>query len=270
MKARTGFPMHPSPTRAACWMVVATALLVTACTTAGTSPETTDGTVRTTGTVVSIDTQPWTYDGNAVVRVDTADGGRVDVQLPARWNLCQAAPVDVDALSVGMQVELVGASAGEGGVVVCEDLSHRLAPLEPAPPPADATGTTMGGDGSAIELLPLTEADIAGATLQGELACSFSDNSGGALLLAKGNVASEEPSRGVVNVAGYVEPVAALGGFDAMLHGTRFSGAGKVILVELTGPAIGGGESPSNPATLTYYRADGGERKFSGQWQCGP
>ena len=83
-------------------------------------------------------------------------------------------------------------------------------------------------------------------------------------------MASDAPSRGVVKVGGYVEPVAAPGGFDAMLRGARFSGAGKVIRVELTGPAVGGGESPPNPATLTYQRADGAERTFAGQWQCGP
>lgn len=271
MKSRIAFAINPLGTLAARWAVLATTLIVTACTTASPTPDIMSEAVRTSGTVASIDTQPWTYDGNAVVQVDTADHGRVDVQLPARWSLCQAAPVDVDALSFGMQIELVGAAAGEGAVVVCEDPSHRLAPLEPASPPTNATGTTVGGDGSAIELLPLTEADIEGATLEGELACSFAlDSGGGPLLLAKGNVASDDPSRGVVNVGGYVEPVAAPGGFDAMLRGTRFAGTGKVVLVELTGPAVGGGESPPNPSTLTYQRADGAERAFSGQWQCGP
>src|SRR5690606_8608457 len=131
-------------------------------------------------------------------------------------------------------------------------------------------GTTVGGDGSAIELLPLSDADIEGAMLEGELACAFSMDGGGTLLLAKGNVASSDPSRGVVNVAGYVEPVAAPAGFHDMLRGTRVSGAGKVLQVEPTGPAIGGAESPPHPATLTYQRADGAERAFSGRWACGP
>lgn len=232
--------------------------------------DTTGGVVRTTGSVASIDTQPWAYDGNATVQVDTSDRGRIDVQLPARWNLCQATPVDVEALEVGMQVEVVGAPAVEGEVVVCEHPSHRLVPVEPAPLSANVLGSRIGGDGSAIELLPLSDADIEGAMLEGELACAFSIDGGGTLLLAKGNVASNDPSRGVVNVAGYVEPVAAPGGFDVMLRGTRFSGAGKVVLVELTGPAIGGGESPPHPATLTYQRADGAERTFAGRWECGP
>ena len=47
------------------------------------------------GSIASIDTKPWTYDGSAVVLLDTATQGRVAVQLPARWNLCKAPPVEV-------------------------------------------------------------------------------------------------------------------------------------------------------------------------------
>src|SRR5687768_9293749 len=47
------------------------------------------------GTVQSVDTAPWAFDGNATVTIDTTTHGRVDVQLPARWNLCKAsAPPD--------------------------------------------------------------------------------------------------------------------------------------------------------------------------------
>lgn len=89
------------------------------------------GDARATGVVASIDTGPWTYDGNAVVQVETAGGRRLQVQLPARWNLCQAAPVDIEALAVGMRVDVVGAVAGEEDVVVvCADASHRLAPVD--------------------------------------------------------------------------------------------------------------------------------------------
>src|SRR5690606_25283524 len=221
MKSRAPFASGRSPIPGACWSLIAAALLATACTTAGDAAVTTDtvgDAVRSTGTVASIDTQPWAYDGNATVQVDTADRGRIEVQLPARWNLCQAAPVDVEALEIGVQVEVVGAPAGEGALVVCEDPSHRLVPVEPArPSAANATGTTVGGDGSAIELLPLSEADIERAMLDGELACSFSLEAGGTILLAKGSVASSDPSSGVLNVAAYVAPVAAPGGFDAML-----------------------------------------------------
>ena len=85
---------------------------------------------RTTGTVVAVDTGPWAYDGNAVVQVDT-QAGRVAVQLPARWNLCQAQAVDVDALGVGTRVEVVGEQIAGREIVVCADPSHRLAPLPP-------------------------------------------------------------------------------------------------------------------------------------------
>ena len=263
--------MSRTPRVIRCSLALAAALAVTACANPPDAAPTADALVRATGTVVAIDTQPWTYDGHAVVQVDTADRGRVDVQLPARWNLCQAAPVDVEALAVGMQVRVVGAADGKDALVVCGDTEHRLQPVESTPSPEDSEGTTIGGDGSAIELAPLTADDIEGASLRGELACSFSHAAvDGPVLLAKGDVASDAPSRGVLKLGDYVEMVAAPGGFDAMLRGTQFSGAGKVLLVELTGPATGGGESPPNPATLTYHRADGAQRTFAGQWQCGP
>ena len=86
--------------------------------------------VRTTGVVVSIDTQPWTFDGNAIVQVDTATHGRLQVQLPARWNLCEAGQVDVEALAVGMRVDVVGAASGQDAVVVCADAAHHLVPVD--------------------------------------------------------------------------------------------------------------------------------------------
>ncbi len=82
------------------------------------------------GTIVSIDTQPWTYDGNAVVLLDTGSSGRVSVQLPARWNLCKAGPVDVTALAVGQRVQAIGTVTAAGELVVCERAEHRLAPAD--------------------------------------------------------------------------------------------------------------------------------------------
>ncbi len=152
--------------------------------------------------------------------------------------------------------------------------------VESSPNMADApTGVsnsaTIGGDGSEIRLDPLAPVDLADASLPGELGCTFSSPglSPGVfvpLLVAKGNVASRDAAIGIVKVAGYVERVAAPGGFDAMAKGTSFSGKGKTIGIALTGPATGGGESPSRPATLTYDRADGARRSFAGTWQCGP
>lgn len=85
-----------------------------------------------------------------------------------------------------------------------------------------------------------------------------------------GDVASREPAQGIVKVGSNVERVTAPGGFDAMLKGVTFAGAGKTIRVDVTGSAIGGGESPPFPATLTYDRADGAQRTFAGRWVCGP
>jgi len=148
------------------------------------------------------------------------------------------------------------------------------APSSPAPvvavPSAPSESPTVGGDGSAIKLSPLTSADLQAEPLQGELACSFAAGEAAPLLFAQGNVASKEAAQGVVKVGDYVERVAAPGGFDGMLKGAVFSGAGKTIRVTPTGPAVGGGESPPRPATLTYERADGASRTIAGRWTCGP
>ncbi|WP_199730834.1 hypothetical protein [Luteimonas sp. 100069] len=217
------------------------------------------------GTVVAIDTRPWAYDGHAVVEVDVDGGGRVALQLPARWNLCEAAPVDLEALAPGVRVQAVGAAESEGRLTVCNDAGHRLVTLAPL------GGPTRGGDGSESMLSPLSLQEIEGAALAGELGCSFAGTAGKApLLLAMGDVASNAPARGVVKVGDYLEQVAAPGGFDGMLRGARFAGAGKTIDIEVTGAAVGGGESPPVAATLTYHRADGAQRQWVGWWQCGP
>jgi len=140
-------------------------------------------------------------------------------------------------------------------------------PVAPATPPDSAT---VGGDGSAIQLSALSTADLEAETLAGELGCGFSTDAASPLLVAKGDVASKDAAVGLVKVGDYVERVAAPGGFDGMLKGAVFSGAGKTIRVALTGPPTGGGESPPRPATLTYQRADGASRVFAGRWECGP
>jgi len=139
---------------------------------------------------------------------------------------------------------------------------------EPVPSGA-ADGETVGGDGSQIRLTPLSEKDMAGATLSGELACSFGRGRD-TLLLAKGDVGSKERAWGVIKVGDYVEQVSAPGGYDGMLRDATFAGKGTTLKLALTGPATGGGESPPRPATLTYLRADGASRLFRGNWTCGP
>ena len=79
------------------------------------------------GEVVRVDTDPWAYDGNAVITISTADTGTINVQLPARWNLCKAPPPDnVQALKRGDRVQVVGTVTAPGELVVCEQPEHRL------------------------------------------------------------------------------------------------------------------------------------------------
>lgn len=83
------------------------------------------------GDVVNVDTNPWAYDGNAVVTVSTANAGTVSVQLPARWNLCKAtAPGDVQALKPRDRVQAIGTVTAPGELVVCERAEHRLRKIE--------------------------------------------------------------------------------------------------------------------------------------------
>jgi hypothetical protein len=78
------------------------------------------------GRVSSIDTAPWAYDGNAVVGVATNAHGVVAVHLPARWNLCEAPAVDVQALAIGDDVRATGSVGAAGELVVCERPEHGL------------------------------------------------------------------------------------------------------------------------------------------------
>ncbi|GAB6194792.1 hypothetical protein [Lysobacter xanthus] len=81
------------------------------------------------GRVRSVDTAPWAYDGNATVVVTTPDGD-VRVQLPARWNLCKAAPVEgVQGFAAGDRVRATGTVNAPGEITVCERAEHRLVRL---------------------------------------------------------------------------------------------------------------------------------------------
>lgn len=123
----------------------------------------------------------------------------------------------------------------------------------------------------ALMLSPLSEADLTANPLGGELGCSFATaDSQAPLLVAMGVVASSEPARGLIKVAGQITPVSAPGGFDAISRGSVFTGDGLTLTVALTGPAETGGESPPRPATLTAERADGARLVTAGRWQCGP
>lgn len=129
---RTDLFRHARPAGKPLAAAAVVALASASCTTRGEGPAAAAGSVAVEGTVAAIDLQPWTYDGHAVVEVDVPGRGRVAVRLPARWNLCKAAPVDVAALAVGLRVLAVGEAAGadEGvdALTVCSDPGHRLVP----------------------------------------------------------------------------------------------------------------------------------------------
>ena len=82
------------------------------------------------GRIIAIDLAPWTYDGNAVIKIQSDANGLVSVQLPARWNLCKAAPVNTNVLAVGRRVRVVGTVGQAGEIGVCERAEHRLQLLD--------------------------------------------------------------------------------------------------------------------------------------------
>lgn len=111
--------------------VLCAAVSIAGCAIAPATPQASGSQVAVEGSIASIDTQPWTYDGNAVIVIATAAAERVEVHLPARWNLCAAAPVEVAALAVGMPVRVVGTRGEDGRVVVCQSAAHQLIPATP-------------------------------------------------------------------------------------------------------------------------------------------
>ena len=120
--------MKPRTTASTVRLTTALAACVSlaACTTTPAAPRWTVGQQATVeGQVATVDTTPWTYDGSAVVTLATP-AGNVDVQLPARWNLCKAGQVDVAAMRAGQRVRAVGSVTDDGHVVVCERVEHRL------------------------------------------------------------------------------------------------------------------------------------------------
>jgi len=106
---------------------LALACVLSACATSSQSTAPGTGETAFEGTIVSVDTSPWAYDGNAVIVVATRDAGTRQVQLPARWNLCKAeAPADVQSLAPDDRVHVAGAVDDSGAVVVCAQPGHHL------------------------------------------------------------------------------------------------------------------------------------------------
>lgn len=89
-----------------------------------------EGEATLAGKLVAVDTAPWAYDGNAVVQVAVPGHGIVAVHLPARWNLCAAPPVPVEAFAIGDDVRVRGTVGADGAVVVCEGSDHGITPVD--------------------------------------------------------------------------------------------------------------------------------------------
>jgi len=194
------------------------------------------------------------------------------------------------ALSAMVGVALLSACNGKDTPVPIGDSDAAVAPpATPAPAampsasetlPVDSPAlpgpTVVGGDGSQLVLSGLTATDLAQVTLQGELACSFTQGAGGpALLIARGDVADGDGRASfAVKIGDYVQQGTALedGGYDGMLDGARFGTQGMTLTVRDVSdvPAQPGGESPPHGAELLAQRADGAERSFAGLWTCGP
>jgi hypothetical protein len=109
-------------------IALAASLLAGCATPAGTQATGSAGSeVVLEGRVVSVDTAPWTYDGNALLVVDGTSRGRITAQLPARWNLCKAQGFDVlQTLKAGDRVRVAGTLTAEGDVSVCGQASHHV------------------------------------------------------------------------------------------------------------------------------------------------
>ena len=140
-------------------------------------------------------------------------------------------------------------------------------------PDSPATeGPTRGGDGSQITLQPLTPGQLQGVDLPGELACSFSADTGATLLLARADVTPDGMVRSAVNNNGYVEALGngRAGGFNDLADGITLSGKGMTVVLARGAAQPTGNESTQHVATLTVQRADGAERTYDGLLTCGP
>ena len=97
-------------------------LLVAACSSTPPAPA---GTTTVAGEVLSVDLEPMTYDGSAVIMLRT-EAGEQRVEIPARTNLCQADGLDIAlAAQPGDRLTVTGEQTG-GALVPCADPSHAV------------------------------------------------------------------------------------------------------------------------------------------------
>ncbi|KCZ55393.1 hypothetical protein HY29_12720 [Hyphomonas beringensis] len=176
--------------------------------------------------------------------------------------------------ALALSLALVAACSQEDATPLEPDAVPALTPAETGEP-LDKAGTseTIGGDGSNIQLLPITaDTDL---DVEGELGCSFQTEPDNALLfVAKANVGDEFRPRGGINNNGYAETLTGVetGGFSALeTEGGKFGGKGMTLTLTPNEKRVNDGtETVSHSADLLVQRADGAERTYQGVWTCGP
>lgn len=177
-----------------------------------------------------------------------------------------------------MRIAILGAATL--ALAACnQDAGPAGEPAESPPPAAPAVPSPPAS------LEPLGEADISGAALEGELACSFrreeGEGQGGGeamLFLGRGDVSDEAGAAAVVRHGGQVIRLTmdGTGGYDAMADGARFTGAGLALAIAPDGgdalpedPQVAM-ESPIHRATLTFTPKGAPEQTIAGLYECGP
>ena len=136
---------------------------------------------------------------------------------------------------------------------------------------AAALATTAGQAAPrAPDLQPLTGA-AAARLVDGALRCVFADRVGTTLLLAAADVRSR--ARPTAAVRFHLLPLRLIGsgtgGFDALVRGGTFRGAGTTATIT-RGPRLATGtEETRHRATVRVSRG-GGTRVYRGVWSCGP
>ena len=138
--------------------------------------------------------------------------------------------------------------------------------------PAVPETPTVGGDGSRIELLAVSAAQLETVDLPGELACTFEAPTHGTLLVARADVLPDGEVRAVLSNNGFTEMLAngEAGGFNDLLDGVTLGGKGLTVGIARGVDQPTGDETTRHAATLTVQREDGAARTYEGTWTCGP
>lgn len=120
---------------------------------------------------------------------------------------------------------------------------------------------------------PLTAEDVEGAALAGELGCSFTQaGASGPLLVAMADVTDAARAEGVLKLGPSALRLrgADVGGFNAMVHGARFTSGELETRVAVTSETpTDDSESPPLPARLEIA-SPAGAQQVVGAWSCEP